>query len=127
MALVHSTAARNAMADAAVDRLDLGTTNASGRLIFKTAGDSVLATLPMSNPAFGSASSGTATASAITNDTNAAGTGTATKFDLVNRDGTVVISGTVGNGSGGDINLSSNVITAGDTVSMSALTYTASV
>lgn len=125
MALTHSTAARNAIADAVVDLLDVGSTNPSGRLIFKTAGATVLATLPLSATAFGAASSGVATAAAITSDTNAANSGTCTVFDLINRNAVVVVSGTVGNGSGGDINLSSNVITAGDTVSMSALTYTA--
>jgi hypothetical protein len=125
MSVTHSTATRTALADTAVDRLDLGSANAAGHLVFKTTGGSVLATLILSNPAFGSASAGTATASAITSDTNAAGTGTATKFELQDRDAVAVILGSVGNGSGGDINLSSNVITAGDTVSMSSLTYSA--
>lgn len=125
MAITHSTAARNAAADAVVDRLDLGSGTAAGKLVFKTGGGTTLAVLPLSNPAFGAASSGVATASPITSDSNADASGTATVFELQDRDNTVVISGTVGNGSGGDINLSSNVITAGDTVSMSSLTYTA--
>jgi hypothetical protein len=125
MALTHSTAARNAAANAVVDLLDVGSTNASARLLFTTGGGTTLATLPMSATAFGNAASGVATANAITSDTNAAVSGTATVFHLTDKDNTLVISGTVGNGSGGDINLSSNVITAGDTVSMSSLTYTA--
>ena len=123
MAITHGTATRNALADAAVDRLDLGSGTSAGRLIFQTAGSVTVATLPLSNPAFGSATGGTATANTITSDTNAAG-GTTTKVELRDRDGTAVILGSVGT-SGADINLSSNVITAGDTVTMTSLTYSA--
>lgn len=123
MAVTHSTAARNAMADAVVDRLDLGSGTAAGRLVFQTSGGTAVATLTLSNPAFGAASGGVATASAITSDTNAAG-GTTTKFELRDRDANAVILGSVGT-SGQDINLSSVVIGAGDTVSVTSLTYTA--
>lgn len=125
MAVTHPTAIRNGIADYVVDRLDLGTGTASGRLVFQTAGSVAVATLSLSNPAFGAASSGVATASAITSDTNAAG-GTTTKAELRDRDGTAIILCAVGT-SGSDINLSSTTIGAGDTVSMSSLTYTAPV
>jgi hypothetical protein len=123
MAITHPTAIRNAIADLVVDRLDLGSGTSAGRLVFLTAGAVAVATLPLSNPAFGAASAGTATANSITSDTNAAG-GTTTNFALRDRDATPIVQGTVGT-SGSDINMSSVVIGAGDTVSVSSLTYTA--
>jgi hypothetical protein len=123
MAITHGSATRDAVCNAVVDRLDLGSGTSAGRLVFQTAGSVAVATLPLSNPAFGNASSGVATANSITSDTNAAG-GTTTKFELRDRDGAAVILGAVGT-SGSDINLSSVIIGAGDTVSVSSLTYTA--
>lgn len=124
MAITHPTAVRNAIADLVVDKLDLGSGTASGRLVFQTAGGTAVATLPLSNPAFGAASNGTATANSVTSDTNAAG-GTTTKFELRDRDAAAVVLGSVGT-SGSDINMSSTTIGAGDTVTVSSLTYTAS-
>lgn len=118
----HSTAARNVIADSAVDLLDVGTTNASARVVFRTSGSAEVATLIMSNPAFGSAASGVATAGAITADSNATG-GTIDHAVLTDRDNNVVITGTVGL-SGAEINLSSLSVSAGDTVTLTSLTYT---
>jgi len=67
MTINHSTAVRNAIADLVVDKLDEGTTNSTGRLkIYTTGKTTLLATLDLSDPAFGIASSGTATANTIT-------------------------------------------------------------
>jgi len=123
MAITHGSATRDAVCNAVVDRLDLGSGTSAGRLVFLTAASAAVATLALSNPAFGNASAGVATANAITSDTNAAG-GTTTKFELRDRDAAAVILGSVGT-SGSDINLSSVIIGAGDTVSVSSLTYTA--
>jgi hypothetical protein len=123
MAITHLTALRNTLADAAVDSLDVGSGSASGSLEFRTSGDVEVATLALSNPAAGSASSGTATFNSITSDTSATG-GTVAKFALKDRDGTAKIFGAVAT-SGGDINLSSLSVGAGDTVSVSSLTYSA--
>jgi hypothetical protein len=123
MAITHPTAIRNAIADLVVDRLDLGSGTSAGRLVFLTVGAVAVATLPLSNPAFGASSNGTATANSITSDTNAAG-GTTTNFELRDRDAAAVVAGSVGT-SGSDINMSSTTIGAGDTVSVSSLTYTA--
>lgn len=121
-AVTHPTAVRNAIADLVVDSLDGGS---PGKLVFRTSGDVAVATLTFSNPAFGSASSGTATASAITSDTNAVG-GTIAKATLENSAGTVKVNCSVtATGGGGDIQLSSVVVSAGQTVSMSSLTYSA--
>lgn len=124
MAITHGLATRVAVSNLIVDRLDLGSGTSAGRLVFLTAAAAVVATLPLSNPAFGDANGSTAvaTANSITSDTNAAG-GTTTNFQLRDRDGNAVINGSVGT-SGSDINLSSVIIGAGDTVTVSSLTYT---
>lgn len=124
MAITHGLATRIAVSNAVVDRLDLGSGTSAGRLVFQTSANAAVATLPLSNPAFGDANGSTAvaTANSITSDTNAAG-GTTTKFELRDRDANAIILGSVGT-SGSDINLSSVIIGAGDTVTVSSLTYT---
>ncbi len=122
MTTTISTAARNAAANALVDLLDVGTTDANGDLVIQTSGDVEVATLALSNPAFGAAAAGVATANAISDDTSATG-GTAANFILQDRDNVEVMRGDVAT-SGAELNLSSVTIGAGDTVSVSALTVT---
>jgi len=117
-----STAARNAACDAIVDLIDGGSGDANGDLQFQTSGSSAVATLQFSATAFGSASTGVATAAAITSDTNAAG-GTTTKAVIRDKSNATVMTVTVGT-SGSEINLSSVAIGSGDTVSVSSLTVT---
>ena len=121
MATTHPTSVRNIIAEAVVDSIDAG---GAGSLIFQTSGDVEVATLPFSATAFGAAAAGTATAAAITSDTNATG-GTVAKFIINN--GSAAQAGFAGAvaTSGAEINLTSLVIGSGDTVSMSSLTYTA--
>ena len=126
MAVTHSTAARNAATDAVTALI-----GANGRLAFRLTGTvsapgAVVALLPLSATAFGASASGTATANAITSDTNATGNAspiaTAT---LQTNAGTVVIHCAVA-ASGSDINMTNGLtVAAGDTVSCSSLTYTA--
>jgi hypothetical protein len=127
MALTHVTAIRNGLADLVVDAIDVGSGVAAGYIEISTAAfATLLATLPFSNPAFGAATGGVATANAITSDTDADNTGTAAVFKLKDRDAIEVLQGTVtATGGGGDIQLSSVSIVAGDTVSISSMTYTA--
>jgi len=125
MALTHTTATRNVAANAVVDLIDAGTTDASGDLVYMTSGDVTVASLAMTNPAFGNAATGVATAAAIADDTNAVG-GTVALFKLQDRDNGEVLRGSVtATSGGGDIELSSVAVGAGDTVSTSSLTYTA--
>lgn len=126
MAVTHSTAARNAATDAVTALI-----GASGNLKFRLSGTvgspgTAVATCPLSATAFGASSSGTATANAITSDTNAAGNASAVaNATLETSGGTVVIHCAVA-ASGSDINLTGGLtINAGDTVSVSSLTYTA--
>lgn len=117
MAVTHPAATRNGIADYVVDQLD------SGTLVFETSGSVEVATLTFGATAFGAASAGVATANAITDDSSATG-GTTTQATLKNSGSTTIVSCAVGT-SGSDINLSSTTIGAGDTVSVSSLTYTA--
>lgn len=126
MAVTHSTAARNAATDAVTALI-----GASGKLKFRLTGTvsapgTAVATLSLSATAFGAASTGTATANAITSDTNAAGNASpVATATLETSGGTVVIHCAVA-ASGSDINMSGGLtVAAGDTVSCSSLTYTA--
>jgi hypothetical protein len=122
MAITLTTAARNAACDAIVDLVDVGTTDANGDIVFMTSGSVEVATLALTAPAFGASSDGVATANTVANDTNATG-GTVALFKIQNKDNTEIFRGAV-TVSSGDINLSSLVVGATDTVSMSSLTVT---
>ena len=126
MAVTHSTAARNAATDAVTALI-----GASGKLVFRLSGTvgspgTAVATLSLSATAFGASSSGTATANAITADTNATGNASpVATATLQTSGGTVVIHCAVA-ASSSDINMTNGLtIGAGDTVSCSSLTYTA--
>ncbi len=120
-AVTHPSTVRNTLADTVVDLLDAGA--GAGFLEFQTSGDVEVATLTFSDPAFGNASGGTATANSITDDSSATG-GTTDRFDAEDSDNTDVFYGSVAV-SAADINLSSVVIGASDTVSVTSLTYSA--
>ena len=121
MAITHVSTLRTTLATAVRDAIDAGA--GAGKLVLQTSGDATVASLTLSDPC-GTVSGAVLTFSAITSDTNAAG-GTATKFKITTSTPDDVLYGTVAKTSGGDINLSENVITAGDTVTISALSYTA--
>src|SRR5918995_1386862 len=116
-----TTAARNSAADAVVDLVDVGGAG-SLRIYSGTApadanaalsGNTLLAQLAMSATAFGVASAGVATAAAITQDSSADATGTATFFRILAGNGTtVVMQGSVGTATS-DLILNSTAISAG--------------
>ncbi len=123
--VTHSTDARSAATDAVLSLI-----GASGKLVFNPTGGSVaspgtaIATLPFSATAFAPAANGTATANAITSDTNAVG-GTVAFATFQTSGGAAKVRCAVA-ASGSDINMSNGlVVAAGDAVSCSALTYTA--
>ncbi len=126
-----STLARNAMVDAIVDMLDAGAgaatieirTGAAPTNTTDADSGTLLATLTCSDPAFGSASSGTATASAITSDTNVDASGTAAHFRAKDSNGVVILQGSVGT-SGADFNFNTVTFVAGGTAAISSLTVT---
>lgn len=126
MAVTHSTAARNAATDAVTALI-----STSGNLKFRLSGTvgspgTAVATLALSATAFGAASSGVATANAISSDTNATGNASpVATATLETSGGTVVIHFGVA-ASGSDMDMTNGLTVAnGDTVSCSSLTYTA--
>lgn len=126
MAITHETAVRNGLADFIDDQINSGSGTSGGQIIFQTSADAEVATCTLGDPAFGSASGGVITANSISDDTDATG-GEVDNFIITDRDGTTILSGTVtATGGGGDIELSSTTIGAGDTVSVSSLSYEAS-
>src|SRR5690349_14797672 len=102
MAIRLSTAARNAAADAVVDLIDggpaAGTLKIYSGSVGTTANDTpagtLLATIAWADPAFGAASSGTATATDPA-AVNASATGTAGCFLVEDSAGNNVFDGTV--------------------------------
>lgn len=121
MSVTHPVATRNMLADSVVDQLDLNTP--PGKLVLQTAASAIVATLTFANPAFGSAAAGTATANAIADDTNAVG-GTIAKGEMRNGAGTAqALFSVTATGGGGDIQMNSVIVSAGQTVRVSSLTY----
>lgn len=127
MAVTLTTAARNAAADAVVDLLDGGTPgDASGDITFATSGAAVnLCTCALTNPAFGAASSGVATAATISQGTVSGSSNPSTIAVALfrNRANTEIFRCAVGT-SGSDINLSAVAVNNGDTIDITSLTYT---
>jgi hypothetical protein len=116
-----STAARNAACDAVVDLVDAG--SGAGKVRIR-ASSTLLAEITLADPAFGAASTGVATgASFPRSDTSADASGTADNYQILDSDNNVIISGTVGEGSG-DISLDNTDIAAGQTVTLTSLTHT---
>lgn len=126
MALIHSTAARNAAADAVLALINGGAGDATGDLSFAKSDNTVLVTLTFSATAFGAASAGVATAATITSGAVGAAitSQTISQAFLRNKANVTVLTCAVAT-SASDINLSSVVVSTGDTVAVSSLTYTA--
>jgi hypothetical protein len=133
MALSLATSARNAAADGVVDLLDAGSgpgtiqirTGAKPATPNTAASGTLLGTLTFSDPAFGAASNGVATANAITSDNVADASGTAGYFRALDSNGAAVFDGTIGlTGSGADLIMNDVAIVAGGIIAISALTYT---
>ncbi len=126
MAVTHSTAFRNTVADAHTTAL-----GASPRLAFRLAGTvgspgTIAATLIMSATPLGAASGGVATANAIASDTNATGNASPVANATLQTSGGTVVSHCAVAASASDINLTNGLtIGAGDTVACSSLSYTA--
>jgi hypothetical protein len=88
-------------------------------------GNTLLASLTLNATAFAAASGGTKTANAVTSDTNAAATGTASFARFFKTDGTTaVIDGNVGT-SAADVIINSTAIQSATTVSCSSIVITA--
>lgn len=120
----HSDAvntAVNAGAGAGTIKIYSGSQPANGDA---TATGTLLATVTLADPAFGSSSSGTITGTDPAS-VNAVATGTAGWFRVQDSTGANVFDGSVtATGGGGDMTLSSTSITSGGPVDITSLTYT---
>lgn len=128
MTLGFNVAIRNAMLDAitsgaggsALLRIYNGSRPSTGG-----AATTLLAELTCNGTFAAAASSGVLTLNAITNDSSANATGTATWFRIVKSDGTThVVDGDCGT-SGSDLNLNTTSIVSGGPVAVSSFTVTA--
>ena len=127
MAVTHSTAARNAATDAVTALI-----GASGNMKLRISPSSVgspgtaAATLPLTADAFADSITGTATANAITSDTNATGNASAVAYGTLETSAGVIVIHFGVAASGSDADMSGGLtVGAGDTVSCSSLTYKA--
>jgi hypothetical protein len=129
MALAYVTALRNARLDAITTKIDAGAGAGLLRIYDGTrpatggAATTLLAELTFSDPSSAAAASGVLTASAITQDSSANATGTASWFRVVDSTAAFVMDGNVGT-SGSDLNLTTTSITATQPVSVTSFVIT---
>lgn len=138
MAISLATATRNAMADAAVDLIDVGAGTNGSLVVYSgtppatadtaLSGNTALATFTLADPAFGAAASGVATLDATpTLTTTGDAAGTATFFRIYDQDGAnltdVVLQGAVAT-SGAELNLNTTTISVGVNVEITSGTFT---
>ncbi len=123
MGLTLTTAARNALANAITTLIDAGS-GAGYCELWTAAFATKLGTVTFSDPSFGAASTGVITASAITDDTSADASGTATVFKIFDSTAAEVLRGTIGTSGAEIIFANGNVFTAGQTIHISSFTFT---
>lgn len=127
MAVIYSTAAKNARLNAVAATIDAGS-GAGVLQIGTTAMATVLATITLADPCASSASGGVLTFSGFPrSDSSAAATGVAAAARIRDSNGNDVITGlTVGTaGSGADIILETTNIDTGEIVTLNSATITA--
>lgn len=128
------TTARNAACDGIVDTIDGGTppgrmehrTGAQETNVSDASSGTLLGTNLFSNPAFGAASTGVATANSVTSDTSADASGTAAHFRIytgAGGDTAALMQGNSGTAST-DLVFDNNVIVSGGVIAISSGTVT---
>lgn len=119
---ILGTTSRNVVVNALVDQLDAGST--AGYIQYENSTDGEVATCKFGTTAFGAAAAGVATANTISDDTDAAG-GTISQASWYDSGGTKYVECTVtSSGGGGEFEMSSVSISAGETVATDSLTVT---
>ncbi|QES45248.1 hypothetical protein DEJ49_33455 [Streptomyces venezuelae] len=133
MAVQLSTAVQNAMCNAAVDHLDSGGSNGTIKIYSGTQPanansaitGTLLATFTLDLPAFGSASSGVATLSAVPLSTVGLAAGTATHFRAATSASGTAFDGSVTvTAGGGQIELNTTTVSVGVSLEITAGTFT---
>ena len=123
MAVTHGSATRDAIANLVDDQCNAG--SGAAKLKIRNAGNTVLATITLADPAHGASSGGTISLAGLPkSDTSADATGTAANFIVTDSEDNTVYAGSVGEGSG-DLSLDNTDINAGQTVTITAGGYTA--
>jgi hypothetical protein len=118
MSLILATPMQNAIAAAVTAQI-----GATGTLEFQTGVSAVVATLTLSNPAFGAPASGVITMAGAPKSATSGPGGVMSQF-LIKASSTTQITGTVGV-SASDINFAGGVtVGAGDTVELTSFTIT---
>lgn len=124
MAVTHPSSMRNLVADQVTAQVDVGST--FGELQLQAAASTGLVVITFNSTAFAAAAAGVATANALTDGTvTVAGTAAIGFVRSSTQENEVCSCSVTSTGGGGDIELSSNVLSTGQTVSITALTYTA--
>ncbi|OPZ66168.1 MAG: hypothetical protein BWY85_00104 [Firmicutes bacterium ADurb.Bin506] len=132
MTITHYTTTRDAMCNAVVGGIDLGTTLPNGRLQLSVNSGftDIIVSIDLQNPAFAVSSGGAGSAAmncppeGLSAVYAGPDTKTANYFRFVNREGTEIFRGTVSSPTGqGDMRLADNVIPPGTTVIVTAFAY----
>lgn len=98
-------------------------TGAQPASVATAASGTLLGTLTLSDPAFGAAANGSASANAITGDTSADATGTAGWFRAYDSNNVAIIDGSItATGGGGDLELDNVNIVATGTINVTSWT-----
>ena len=131
MTIGYVTGTRNDRLDEVTAAMDAGASGANLRIYSGSrpatggATTTLLAELTFSTTSAPAASGGVLTANAITPDSSANATGTATWFRAVDSDNNTVLDGSVGStGSGEDLELNSTSIATGQEVRVSSFVIT---
>jgi hypothetical protein len=127
-----SNASRSAAADAVVDLVDAGSGAGKIRIYTGTqpagpdtavGAQTLLAEVTLSDPAFGSASTGVATLAGTPLSATGVAAGTAAWFRMLDSNNVAILDGAVGT-SGAELNLNTTTISVGLTVTVTACTVT---
>jgi len=122
MAITLETVSRNAACNAVVDQLELG--SGAGKLKIRD-GSTLLVTITLQDPAFGSSSTGTATAAGLPLSGVAVAAGDADNYQVTDSADVLYWSGVVTEtGNGGDLELDNTNIVIGQTVNLAAWSHT---
>ena len=123
--LTHTNYARNVICNATVDLIDLGSTNAAGRIrIYDDTRLINIVNIDFANPAFGAALNGVANALGVPFSGVAIATANADEFDIVDCDDQVIMSGHV-RVTGHELNLPDTEINTADITKILSCSYTA--
>ncbi|MCJ8334289.1 MAG: hypothetical protein MJH10_08630 [Epibacterium sp.] len=121
MAITHSVAIKNLIADNVASLVAEGAINLTASLVLYTSDDGVVSTMLMDAVPFAPSVDGIITANTILPDINTVG-GTATKFSVLDLGNRIIFSGTVGKADA-DLILTDNIIPVAATLTINSLTY----